>query len=124
MDKREVDRLFTLLAAFFPNAKQGKDPNVRLAWGLALEDAPYETAKGAVIAYAKTSKFFPDLSDLGLGPPEGAKRPRETEESRYGAVVRAYIDAKRAAAAGGCDMAAWKEQNIRRFPPPPPGGLK
>lgn len=64
MDKEERQRIYTLLSKFYPNAKQLKDRATLTAWGLALEDFPYEDVKKSVLDYATRNKYFPDLADI------------------------------------------------------------
>ena len=64
MDKNDVDRLFRLLEQFYPNARQIRSRDTRLAWELALRRYPYEQVRAAAVAYAQRNKYFPDLADL------------------------------------------------------------
>ena len=75
MRKSEVESLFNLLEQFYPNAKQLCSKTVQSAWVLALEPYAYDDAKAAAIAYARKSKFFPDVADItgGLSPIEPEK---------------------------------------------------
>ena len=50
MEKTDVEKLFTLLGCFYPNARQLKDKNMQMAWCLALGPYAYEDAKAAVAA--------------------------------------------------------------------------
>lgn len=77
MNTAERQKIYTLLAQYFPNAKQLKDKTTLTAWGLALERFPYADVKTAVVNYAITNKFFPDLADItaGLTPEQQAEPP-------------------------------------------------
>lgn len=96
MDKRERQKVYTLLSKFYPNARQLRDSAALTAWGYVLENYPYEEVKNAVLGYAAGHKYFPDLSDLtgGLTPidpaapekdrrdlPLGEKEARDLERS-------------------------------------------
>lgn len=69
MDRNDTDRLFLLLAQFWPNKKV--DSDMKLAWSLALEPYGYADVKAAAIDYARRNKYFPDLADLTGGLPRG-----------------------------------------------------
>lgn len=69
MDRTERQRIYDLLSRFFPNAKQLKDKKTLTAWGLALEHFTYQDVKTAVISYAISNKYFPDLADITAGLP-------------------------------------------------------
>ena len=67
MQKSEVERLFSLMGQFWPNAQQMKSKPLQAAWVMALEPYAYDDAKAAVVAYARKNKFFPDISDIASG---------------------------------------------------------
>jgi len=58
MNKQEIQRLFALLSSFFPNARQARDGNIRLAWGMALEDTSYDQAKRRCWPTPGTTNIF------------------------------------------------------------------
>ena len=67
MNHHERQKIYDLLSQYFPNARQLKDKKTLTAWGLALEKFPYDDVKTAVINYAISNKFFPDLADITAG---------------------------------------------------------
>lgn len=67
MDKEEARKIYTLLAQYYPHARQLRDKLTLTAWGYVLERFAYSDVKDAVIGYAAKNKFFPDLSDLTAG---------------------------------------------------------
>ena len=96
MDQNERKKVYTLLSKFYPNARQLRDPAALTAWGYVLEKYTYGDVKNAVLSYAASNKYFPDLSDLtgGLTPipadgpepdrrdkPMGEKERRDLEKS-------------------------------------------
>lgn len=64
MKLEERQKIYALLARYYPNAKQLKNPAVLTAWGYILERLSYSDVKKAVIAYAARNKFFPDVADI------------------------------------------------------------
>ncbi len=64
MNHHERQKVYDLLSQYYPNARQLKDKKTLTAWGLALERFPYDDVKTAVINYAISNKFFPDLADI------------------------------------------------------------
>lgn len=74
MDLAERQKVYDLLSRYFPNAKQLKDKKTLTAWGFALEHFTYRDVKNAVINYAISNKYFPDLADItaGLAPADTA----------------------------------------------------
>lgn len=72
MTKPEMKKLFDLLTAYFPGAKQVKAnlENTKLAWGIALEPYRWDNVRWAVVSYAISNKFFPDLADITALCPE------------------------------------------------------
>lgn len=73
MEKSDVERLFSLLECYYPNASQLKNKRVQAAWCMAMEPYDYEAVKAAAVAYARRNKFFPDVADILSGLPEPAK---------------------------------------------------
>lgn len=67
MNHHERQKIYDLLSQYFPNAKQLRDKKTLTAWGFALERFPYDDVKTAVINYAISNKFFPDLADVTAG---------------------------------------------------------
>lgn len=65
MDKQETEKLFKLLAQFYPQKKPRDEQ--KYAWYLALQPYRYEDVKYAAVCYAREQKYFPDLSDLTAG---------------------------------------------------------
>lgn len=64
MDKKDVDKLFHLLSQYYPNAKQLRNPDAKLAWALALERYSYDDIRAAAIEHGAQEKYFPDIADL------------------------------------------------------------
>ena len=92
MEKTDVEKLFTLLGCFYPNARQLRDKNMQMAWCLALEPYAYEDAKAAVAAYARKNKFFPDIVDItGQLPDPAADTPEENREKWPVICVTPYL---------------------------------
>lgn len=79
MEKADVEKLFTLLGCFYPNARQLTDKNMQMAWCLAMEPYAYEDAKAAVADYARKHKYFPDVFDIT------GKLPEPSTEESYAA---------------------------------------
>lgn len=69
MNKDEREKIYRLLASFYPKAKQLQSRETLTAYGLALERYRYEDVKRAVVNYATHNKFFPNLSELLEGVP-------------------------------------------------------
>lgn len=69
MNKDEREKIYRLLASFYPKAKQLQNRETLTAYGLVLERYKYEDVKRAVVNYASCNKFFPSLSDLLEGVP-------------------------------------------------------
>ena len=90
MDKNERQKVYTLLSKFYPNARQLRDQGTLTAWGFVLEKYTYEDVKSAVLSYAASNKFFPDLADLtgGLTPAEAASPEPERRDVPMGAKER------------------------------------
>lgn len=81
MDHQERQKIYALLAQYYPNTKQLKDKTTLTAWGFALERFPYGDVKNAVINYAISNKFFPDLADITAGlAPEQAEQATRTAQ--------------------------------------------
>ncbi len=77
MTRDEIRKVFELLAAYYPSAKQLKTPNGQAAWMLVLERFPYEPVKNAVVEYAAKHKFFPDVADITAAiEPERPSAPK------------------------------------------------
>lgn len=64
MDKKDVDKLFHLLSQYYPNAKQLRNPDTKLAWALALKQYTYDDIRAAAVEHGAHEKFFPDIADL------------------------------------------------------------
>lgn len=64
MDYPRRQKLYQLMAQFWPNSRLTKDPAMRTAWGQVLEKFPYDDVKSRVLDLAATSKYPPDLADL------------------------------------------------------------
>ena len=133
MDVKERQKIYDLLSQYFPHARQVKDPKTRTAWGLALAQFPYEAVKNAVVAYAISNKYFPDLADItgALAPDSGARRtapatlsethgPRTAQAMRVQAAWRtlyqealsrelARLGLRAFSGATGADYIAWTE---------------
>ena len=90
MDKAERERLYTLLAQFYPNAKQ-LNPVTLTAWGAVLEAYDYEPVKASVLDYAAHNKYFPDLSDL-LAPLHAVNMVVEAPSSASKAWMKPYLE--------------------------------
>ncbi len=67
MNHHERQKIYGLLSQYYPNARQLKDKKTLTAWGFALERFPYDAVKKAVIDYAISNKYFPDLADITAG---------------------------------------------------------
>lgn len=79
MTEVERKKIYTLLSKFYPNARQLKDRSTLTAWGLVLEQFPYDAVKSSVLSYAARNKYFPDLADITGGLPH---QPEEEQISR------------------------------------------
>lgn len=88
MDRTERQRIYDLLSRYFPNARQLKDKKTLTAWGLALERFAYHDVKRAVISYAISNKYFPDVADItaGLAIADPAADAAPATPNRCGAV--------------------------------------
>lgn len=64
MERNDVNKLFTMLNAFYPHATNADNERTRKAWTLALEDYTYTEIKTAALNCARKEKFFPQLSEL------------------------------------------------------------
>lgn len=64
MDRQDVDKLFRLLSQYYPNAKQLRSPDTKLAWALALEQYSYDDIRAAAVEHGAREKYFPDIADL------------------------------------------------------------
>lgn len=64
MDQKDVDKLFRLLSQYYPNAKQLRNPDTKLAWALALKQYAYDDIRAAAVEHGAHEKFFPDIADL------------------------------------------------------------
>lgn len=65
MQAEELDKLLLLLGTLYPNAYGEKAKNERYAVKLVLEGYSYNTAKEAVLEFARTkSKFVPTAPEL------------------------------------------------------------
>ena len=67
MTKEEIGKIFVLMQQFYPNARQLQDRTTLLAWKLVLVKFPYNDVKNAVVDYAISNKFFPDVADITAG---------------------------------------------------------
>ena len=82
MDREERQRIYTLLAQFYPKAKPLQSKETLTAWGMVLERYDYEAVKASVLDYAAKSRFFPNLSDLTAGLTPAAALERAEEKPR------------------------------------------
>ena len=64
MTQGEVNKLFSLLLAFYPHSANAGGEQTRIAWYIALQDYTYEELREAVLRYAAKEKYFPQLSEL------------------------------------------------------------
>ena len=64
MERNDVNKLFTMLNAFYPHATNVDNEKIRKAWSLALKNYTYKEIKAATLCYAAKEKFFPQLSEL------------------------------------------------------------
>lgn len=73
MDYPQRQKLYQLMAQYWPHSRLAKDASTRTAWGRVLEKFPYDDVKNRVLELAATSKYPPDLADLTatLVPPSG-----------------------------------------------------
>lgn len=79
MNRWDTDRLFTLLAQFYPNGRVTETK--KKAWALALEPYEYEAVKAAAVKYAAQNKYFPDLADLTGNLPQRGGKPTRDDSS-------------------------------------------
>ena len=80
MTKAERQKIYDLLAAYYPNSKM-LNHKTATAWGLVLERYEYEPVKQSVIEYASHGKYFPDLADIvgNLDITEKARRDADAK---------------------------------------------
>lgn len=96
MDREERQKIYTLLAQFYPKAKQLQSRETLTAWGMALARYDYEAVKASALDYAAKSRFFPNLSDLTAGltpaaaPEQEEKNPRGVNRVLPG--MKKYIE--------------------------------
>lgn len=93
MNHHERQKIYDLLSQYFPNARQLKDKKTLTAWGLALEKFPYDDVKTAVINYAISNKFFPDLADItsGLVPVNAAPTAAPVPMDKYAILQARWV---------------------------------
>lgn len=91
MTEDERRKIYTLLSKFYPNARQLKDRSTLTAWGLVLEQFPYDAVKSAVLAYAARNKYFPDLSDITSGLPDPEPVPAVSRTAPMGEVEKRHL---------------------------------
>lgn len=69
MTKKDVERLFELLAIYRPGDRHLEDKTLKAAWLLVLEPYAPADVKAAVGAYFRESKYWPDPSDIAMRCP-------------------------------------------------------
>jgi len=91
MTKEERTKILLLLSQYYPNAKQLRDKNRVAAWELVLARFPYDDVKNAVVEYAASHKFFPDVSDICGGIKTAEKKYTYEDEAGKVARMRALL---------------------------------
>ena len=93
MNGEERRKIFELLAQYYPNAKQLKDRQAMTAWRYALERFTYADVKNAVVDYALSHKYFPDVADItaNLSPSAPAADAGSVEIPSDNEWVRRYV---------------------------------
>lgn len=81
MTQNDFDRIWRLFETLFPAAARKKSENEKIVWRVGLEPYALQDVTGAVMDYARQSKFFPDLADITASLPRGPS-PRELEARR------------------------------------------
>lgn len=64
MTQGEVNKLFSLLLAFYPHSANAGGEQTRIAWYMALQEYTYEELRETALRYAAKEKYFPQLSEL------------------------------------------------------------
>lgn len=95
MNKKEVEGLFSLLAIYRPGDKRLEDKKLQAAWLLVLEPFPPADVKAAVATYFRTSKHFPDVTDIAIlcPPQEVEDAPPDVTDRWPGWEANGYRDA-------------------------------
>jgi len=67
MDTEEFAKFWVLLLNLFPAAASKKSWNIKKVWELAMSPYDLSGATEAAVEYARSKKFFPDISDITAG---------------------------------------------------------
>ena len=128
MTREEVTAILSILKAAYPAHYRGlssRDAEAVVGlWHGLLSPFPAARVGGAVRDFIATDRrgFHPAPGEILARVEPSPALPGNTEEARYGAVVRSYLAAKRAAEASGADMDRWVSENAGIFPPPEGAG--
>ena len=80
MRKDDVDRLFDLLAIYFPGDNRLKDKLLRNAWLLVLEPFEPDDVKQAISSHLRECRFFPRVQEVAVRCHLPALPPAAAEE--------------------------------------------
>lgn len=69
MDTAEFENLWTLMANLFPASPKLKKRNMKRVWEIAVNPYALGDVTDAVMHYARSNKFFPDVADITAGLP-------------------------------------------------------
>lgn len=83
MDTAEFGNLWTLMANLFPASPKLKKQNMKKVWEIAVSPYALGDVTDAVMHYARSNKFFPDVADITAGlpaPVPSAPQERDRED--------------------------------------------
>lgn len=80
MTKRDLDKLWAMLALYRPKDRHLRNTGLKEIWLLTFEPYPFEDVRAAVVAYFREQKYWPDVTDITTRCP--APHGAVTQDSR------------------------------------------